>query len=370
MSRRSGQSGQVFLRCGNWVGRFYEDVPGQSKRRRRAIVLGMKGKLTKPEARRKLMDTIQEAGVNTPAYLERSINPPLTFAGVARCWEEKRLPQLKPSTQYTAPRQIRAHLVPFFGGMALESIKTGTVNEWLGTLTEKKLAAKSVHNLWKLFRSIVNWHARQNDEQPRKWFPDLPVIPIREPRWFTPDEMRRIVEAAHGQYRVLFHLAGASGLRAGELLALHVEDVDLGRGIVHVRRSLYRGLEVTPKTPRSYRDVWLDSQTVSMLREHLGDRQAGRVFETRNGTPLDAKNVVHQVLHPACKQLGIPRGGLHSFRHGRVSHLQALNVPPEFTKSQVGHSSLRITSGYTHFSDEFSRETVERAAQRARLWTH
>jgi integrase len=121
------------------------------------------------------------------------------------------------------------------------------------------------------------------------------------------------------------------------------------------------------RTQRSYRDVWIDSRTVSMLREHLGNRRTGRVFETRNGTALEHRNVVRQVLHPICDRLGIARGGLHSFRHGRVSHLQAMNVPPEFTKAQVGHSSLRTTSGYTHFSDEFSRETVERAAPN---WTH
>ena len=37
------------------------------------------------------------------------------------------------------------------------------------------------------------------------------------------------------------------------------------------------------------------------------------------------------------------------------------------TKTQGGHSSLRTTSGYTHFSDAFKREVVE---QLAPSWTH
>jgi len=53
---------------------------------------------------------------------------------------------------------------------------------------------------------------------------------------------------------------------------------------------------------------------------------------------------------------------MHAFRHGRVSQLQANGVPADFSKSQVGHSSLRTTSGYTHFTDAFKRETVERLA--------
>jgi integrase len=61
--------------------------------------------------------------------------------------------------------------------------------------------------------------------------------------------------------------------------------------------------------------------------------------------------------------------GMHAFRHGRVSQLQANGVPADFTKSQVGHSSLRTTSGYTHFSEDFARETVERLAVELRSWT-
>jgi len=86
--------------------------------------------------------------------------------------------------------------------------------------------------------------------------------------------------------------------------------------------------------------------------------------------PLDTSNVLSEVLHPLCDRLSIPRGGLHAFRHGRVSHLQANNVPGDFTKGQVGHSSLRMTSGYTHFSEDFARETVERLASELPSWTH
>ncbi len=367
MSRRSGQAGQVFLRNGKWVGRYYVDVAGQPERRRVAVVLGLKSEMNKSEARRKLMEILHTAGVNSPAHLERCLHPPLTFGAVAFEWRQKRLPLLKPSTQYAAPMLIKNHLLPFFGEMALADIKTGTINEWLSTLSAKGLEPKTVSNLWKLFRSIANWHARQNDEQPRRWFPTLPTIPVGDPRWFTQDEAKRISEAAMGQYRVLFGLAAATGLRAGELFGLHVEDINFERGVIYVRRSVYRGQEVTPKSARSYRDVWIDSLTATMLREYLGIRRTGRVFQTRTGRPLDSKDVLALVLHPICDRLGIERGGLHSFRHGRVSHLQAMNVPPEFTKSQVGHSSLKTTSGYTHFSDEFSRETVERAAQ---SWTH
>jgi integrase len=61
---------------------------------------------------------------------------------------------------------------------------------------------------------------------------------------------------------------------------------------------------------------------------------------------------------------------MHRFRHGRVSQLQANGVPADFTKSQLGHSSLRTTSGYTHFTDAFKRETVECLAPKLMLCTN
>jgi site-specific recombinase XerD len=57
---------------------------------------------------------------------------------------------------------------------------------------------------------------------------------------------------------------------------------------------------------------------------------------------------------------------MHAFRHGRISHLQQNGAPPDFTKRQVGHSSLRTTSGYTHFDEAYIREVVEKLAPKLR----
>ena len=346
-----------------WYGRYRRDVAGQEKRRQIAVVLGRKCEMTKQQAKKKLLDIIVEEGLNNPNFLDRMAVPAvpaLTFNAVVNLWELKRLPQLKESTQYSAPIITRKYLRPFFGTVALAAIKTGVINDWIAGLRELELHPKTVHNLWKQFRAIMNWHSVQNDEPKRTWYPSLPTIPDVEQRWFTQDEMHRIIDAATGQYKVFFHLAGLSGLRSGELAGLHYGDIDFVRGVIRVRRSVWRGQEVSTKTKKGYRDVFVDSGTILMLKEHFGDRTIGRVFQTRNGTPLANHNIVRQVLKPICKRLGIEPGGMHAFRHGRVSHLQASNVPGDFTKNQVGHSSLRTTSGYTHFTEEFIRDTVER----------
>ena len=363
MSKRF-QVGQVFLRNGRYVGRYRTDVVGN--RKRKAVVLGLKEKMTKQDARRKLLEIIHGEGVNTEAHLERSLTPALTFNKVADSWIDKHLATLKLSTQHSAPKLIKKHLRPFFGALPIEEIKTGTVNDWIAGLNRKGLQPKTVHNMWKMFRGMMNWHAQQNDAQPRKWYPTLPKENMTEQRWFSQDEVRQIVQAAKGQYKILFLLAAFSGLRAGELFGLRVEDLKLKRNLLCVRRSIWHGIEVTPKNGKP-REVRIDSGTVLALSEYVGERTSGLVFHTKGGKPLADHNVVRQNLKPLCRKLGIPEGGMHAFRHGRVSHSRQTGVPAEFIKKQVGHSSLRTTSDYTHFSEAQQREIIEGLAP---SWTH
>ena len=55
--------------------------------------------------------------MNTPAHLERALKPIVVFADIANAWEAKRLPELKESSRYTAPKLHAKHMRPFFGQM-------------------------------------------------------------------------------------------------------------------------------------------------------------------------------------------------------------------------------------------------------------
>ncbi len=372
MSKRSGQAGSVWLSGCKWYGRYWRDVPGKAKREHPLVILGEKSSMTKPEARRKLMDIIEAEGVNKPQHLERALKPVVTFNAIADAWEAKRLPLLHNSSQFITPGRLRNHVRPFFGQMAIEDIRTGTVNDWIRMMTAKQLEAKTIHNVWKDFRAVVNWHCKQMDKPKVTWYPDLPALPDEEQRWFTQAEVRQIVEAATGQYKLLFHLAGFTGLRSGELVGLRVGDLKLEHGVIEVRRAVWNGIEGDTKTKSGRRNVFIDSATIQMLRDFLAGRQSGRLFQSRAGTPLENRDICRRVLTPLCEKLGIRPGGMHAFRHGRVSHMQANMMPGDFVKNQIGHSDLRITSAYTHFEHRQKRELVEKllsCTQSADLYT-
>jgi integrase len=191
----------------------------------------------------------------------------------------------------------------------------------------------------------------------REWNLRFPEIPIKDQRCYSPDEMRQIVNAATNQWKPLFATFASSGMRAGEIFALRIEDCDLDGGRIFVRRSIWNGQEVSVKTKKGHRVVNIEPALVQMLATHIGDRKSGRLFQTRNGTPF-CKSNVRRKLNQIAMKLGLAPGGLHAFRHGRVSVLQTKGVPKDLVTEWVGHSSLRTTSIYTHFQDDFRKQTA------------
>ena len=96
--------------------------------------------------------------------------------------------------------------------------------------------------------------------------------------------------------------------------------------------------------------VHMEAVLVQMLRQHLNGRTSGRVFQTRNGTPFSKDNV-RRKLHSILEELKLNRGGLHAFRHGRVSFLRKKGVADKIINDWIGHSTLRMADLYTHFED-------------------
>lgn len=351
MTRRPGQCGTVVRKGRRWHGRYYADVPGQQERKHMSVPLGLIDTMTKPEAKRRLRALLEGMGINSEAHLIRSTHVGHTFAQEAEWWRENRLSLLKPSCQETMGSHLDKYLLPHFGKIPVDAIDERRVQEFIAYLTRTQLSPKSVRNIIGVLKLALGERVWRN------WNLSMPDIPIKEQRYFTANEMLRIVNAAKGQWRVLFATLASTGLRAGEAFGLHVNDLDLNEGKLYVRRSVWHGQEVSVKTKRGYRVVNIEPALTEMLSQHVGERKSGRVFQTRTGTPFSKDNV-RRKLHSILLTLGLKKGGLHAFRHGRVSILQENGVPGDLVKEWVGHSSLRTTSRYTHFRDDYKQRVA------------
>ena len=369
MSTRSGQSGTVVRKGQMWHGRYYADVAGQGERRRASVPIGPVKELTKTEARRKLRTMLEQMGLNADDHLVRLETDVKTFASVAEWWRENKLSVFKPSSQENMGDQIDRYLVPRFGALTMTAITEERVQEFVAILTKtqytrihkggkvvkKLLSPKSVRNIVGLLTQILG------KKHCSTWELRFPEVPIKEQRYLTADEMRLVVNAATGQWKILWATLAGTGMRISEAIGLHVEDVDLKAGSIVIRRSDWKGREQTPKSKRGYRVASIDPVLVGMLKAHIGKRTSGRLFCTRNGTPLGRRNA-NRSLYGTIKKLGIPKAGPHAFRHGRLSVLTANGVPQKLREEWMGHSSYRITERYTHFDDSYRQKMVSESA--------
>jgi hypothetical protein len=54
-----------------------------------------------------------------------------------------------------------------------------------------------------------------------------------------------------------------------------------------------------------------------LLKNYIGDRQSGLLFETSGGLPLSPRNITRDSLHPILKTMGRTSAGFHIFRRFR-----------------------------------------------------
>ena len=163
---------------------------------------------------------------------------------------------------------------------------------------------------------------------------------------------------------MMFAIAAAMGLRAGEILGLKTEDFEFEARQVHIRRTVWRGKLQTPKTVGSEATLPLPEPLSVLVQEFLGDRR-GFLFLNSRGNFFIAENVVRQALVPILDALKIPRCGFHAFRHAHTSLLLSREVgaAPTVAQKQLRHSDARMTLGiYGHIVGDAHREAVEKMA--------
>jgi integrase len=290
-----------------------------------------------------------------------NINPVVTFGQrVEWCRKyHKAWTDGKPASVLSMESQLTKHILPRFGSVPLEAVDVTAVQEFIADLKRATFRMRTPNNIVGVVKLILGKKAWM------MWELDLGKPDHPEQRYFTEEQLKQIIEGAEGPYRALFALLAGTGMRIGEASGLHVDDLDLDNCVIHVQRSVWNGREQAPKTVNAVREIDIDSGLAALLRQHIGDKKAGRMFEARNGSPISGNNVLQRVLHPLLERLGIPRAGLHAFRHSRVTMLRKRGTPEDLQKQWIGHSSLRTTDRYSHTHQELEYRRL--AASKAGL---
>jgi len=336
-----------------WYGRWREDVlteSGQVRRIRRQEFLGtLKDFGTQKLAQRELDECLKH--INSPTYTARRT---ATFAEFAERWEREVVSQFKPSTASNYRMHLRRHLIPFFGKEQVKDIGTERVQQFIA---RQKSAPKTTRNLCvtlqSLWRSARAWKYVTTDI-----FDGLVLPKARRTQryFFTTEEVQKILSAAKEPYRTWYGLAAETGLRAGELCGLTVDDLNLKDGMLQVRQSAWRGKIGSPKNEESIRVVELSPQACTHMEGFLKTWRPNEkrlLFATRNGTPWDQNLLLKRQFRPLLRELGIevPRGnGFHAFRHANATLMNSFGASHKLRQQRLGHAAGSPVTDtiYTH----------------------
>jgi integrase len=162
-------------------------------------------------------------------------------------------------------------------------------------------------------------------------------------------------------------VAGLTGMRIGEILALRWKLVDLLGGTLEVAENYSLGEFGPPKTKSSRRVIPISSALRRVLenqRVRVNPKTPDDlVFQSPKGTPLSDKNLYNRELAPACDRIGQPRISWHSFRHTHATLSHANGESLKTAQALLGHSDLETTLNvYTHAVSDSQRTAVERVA--------
>jgi integrase len=173
-------------------------------------------------------------------------------------------------------------------------------------------------------------------------------------------DVTRLLEALDNRWRPVALVGVTTGLRPGELLALHWPDIHLGKDPhVSVRHALtyVNGIALkAPKRERSYRTVPLVPKAVTALKAWRRTQAAERlhagalwstdwpelVFTTEEGGPRRV-NRYWEVLDAAV------RGAApHKLRHSYATHLLEAGTPIHHVAELLGDTVATVEGTYSH----------------------
>ena len=178
----------------------------------------------------------------------------------------------------------------------------------------------------------------------------LPVVLSRE-------EVARLLAAVRNpKHRAALSVAYGAGLRASEVAALKVSDVDGQRMTLRVeqgkgRKDRYALL--SPVLLETLRTWWrVARQQGTMLC-------GGWLFPGMDPTDPITTRQLNRAVHQAATTAGIDkRVSLHTLRHSFATHLLEQKVDIRVIQVLLGHKKIETTVLYTQVATEILREVV------------
>jgi integrase len=318
---------------------------------------------TREETSRKLTVLLKQVQDGLPATSDQK-----TISSFSKEWLAAVKPTVAPNTYRRYEGVLRVNVLPSLGKIRLSRLQASHLQQLYSDCIESGLSPRTVHHIHTVTHTMLDKAARWDFVQRNvASLVSPPKVPHREMITLSVEEVRALLTTARGtRLEAIWSVAIGTGLRAGELLALRWQDIDLKAASLNVTATLTRQdgelVRTDPKTARSRRRVALSIPTVTALGTHrtvqLEERvKAGPawqdgdfVFTNRLGGPIDQSNLLKREFRPLLQKAGVrPDATVRDLRHTAISLALSQGTAATDVSEMAGHSNVGVTlSVYAH----------------------
>ena len=252
----------------------------------------------------------------------------------------------------------------------------------------KTYAAASIARKLAALRSWHKFLARENSWPDPTSRLDSFRIGRRLPHVLSFEQMRSLVEAPNNsdargvRDRALLEMLYASGLRAAEICALRLSDIDLERNFMRcrgkggkermvplagvARAALDNYLAFARPKLSGAADELEDAKGARARRNFVAARrQRSWCFLSDMGRAL-SRELLGQIVKKHAERAGLPDWvSPHSLRHSFATHLLANGADLRAIQELLGHADISTTQIYTHVETSHLRDAYRKAHPRA-----
>jgi site-specific recombinase XerD len=182
-------------------------------------------------------------------------------------------------------------------------------------------------------------------------------IPHRLPVVLSKEEVARLIAAVgHIKHQTALSLAYATGLRASEVVALKVSDIDSQRMTLRVQQGKGRKdryAMLCPLLLERLRVWWRVARAQGKMLE------GGWLFPGLDPLQALSARQLNRAVNEAAAVAKIDkRVSMHSFRHAFATHLLEQKEDIRVIQVLLGHKRLDTTALYTQVATEILREVI------------
>ena len=289
----------------------------------------------------------------------------ISFAEWSEHWLEAKT-NIAPSTRAGYKARLKSHLIPAFGSRKLTSITNNEIGKWIASSISNGIGMVAIKQSYGVLRQIMtaavlDGRLNRNPALGVK----LPRVKSKEKLVFSIEQLRALADAC-SQHKPVVLLAGTTGMRWGEIVALQCKDVSVLNRNIRVSKSISLdedGKKTVGSTKtHQERTIPVPKEVIELLTPIIQSKAPEQLlFQMEKGGQMDYNNFMSRVFRPALASLGFDGYSFHSLRHTTASLLISQGTPITTVAGILGHASTQMTLDvYGHLYENDASKYVDR----------